>query len=206
MRGRFKRFGDQPMNLGNIPTRSPDVRLVVKRSDEHFMEMRDRPEPSPLRAEPIQAARGPPMNVVTVLARRPALECRCVFPGELAIFLDHPDSSPLCSAVPEAGKLPMSLENALARHLAQRCQYKLLGDPTSPRRWTNRTRCAPRPTKILKPLHREPPQIRIELCNGTTVAKVDRNCSNHPFITTTSEQTTPTCSDWPPPRHDISSI
>ena len=87
VRGRFKRFGDQPMNLGNIPTRSPDVRLVVKRSDEHFMEMRDRPEPSPLRAEPIQAARGPPMNVVTALARRPALQCRCVLPGELAICL-----------------------------------------------------------------------------------------------------------------------
>ena len=73
--------------LGNIPTRRPDVRLVVKRSDEHFMEMRDRPEPSPLRAEPIQAARGTPMNAVTVLARRPAMESRFVLPRALAIRL-----------------------------------------------------------------------------------------------------------------------
>ena len=87
VRGRFKRFGDQPMSLGNVPTRRPDVRLVVKRSDEHFMEMRDRPEPSPLRAEPIQAARGTPMNVVTVLARRPAMESRFVLPRALAIRL-----------------------------------------------------------------------------------------------------------------------
>ena len=169
------------------------------------MDMRDRHEPSPLRAEPTQAARGPPMNVVPVLARRPALECRCVLPVELAICLvTILTLSTLCSAVPEVGKLPMYLKTALARQLSQRCQYKLLGPPTSPRRWTNRTRCAPRPTKILQPLNREPPQIRIELCNGTTVAKVDRNCSNHPLITTTSEQTTPTCSDWLPPRHDIS--
>ena len=75
------------MDLGNVPTHRPDVRPVVKRSDEHFMDMRGRHEPSPLRAEPIQAARGPPMNVVTALARRPALECRCVLPGELAICL-----------------------------------------------------------------------------------------------------------------------
>ena len=75
------------MDLGNVPTHRPDVRPVVKRSDEHFMDMRDRHEPSPLRAEPIQAARGPPMNVVTVLARRPAMESRFVLPRALAIRL-----------------------------------------------------------------------------------------------------------------------
>jgi hypothetical protein len=87
VRGRFKRFGDQPMSLGNVPTRRPDVRLVVKRSDEDFMEERDRPEPSPLRAGPIQAGSGTPMDVLMVLARRPAMESRFVLPRALAIRL-----------------------------------------------------------------------------------------------------------------------